>query len=30
MISAQATSRAAQVVGEAAETVVARVKKWLD
>jgi ferritin-like metal-binding protein YciE len=30
MISAQATSRAAQVVGEAAETVVSRVKKWLD
>jgi ferritin-like metal-binding protein YciE len=30
LISAQATSRAAQVVGEAAETVVSRIKKWLD
>ena len=30
MISAQATSRAAQVVGEAAETVISRIKKWVD
>jgi hypothetical protein len=30
LISAQATSRAAQVVGEAAETVISRIKKWLD
>lgn len=30
MISAQATSRATQVVGEAAETVISRIKKWLD
>ena len=30
LVSAQATSRAAQVVGEAAETVVSRIKKWLD
>ena len=30
LVSAQATSRAAQVVGEAAETVISRVKKWLD
>jgi rubrerythrin len=30
MISAQATSRATQVVGEAAETVISRVRNWLD
>jgi ferritin-like metal-binding protein YciE len=30
LISAQATSRAAQVVGEAAEKVISRIKKWLD
>jgi ferritin-like metal-binding protein YciE len=30
MIAAQAKSRAAQVVGEAAETIVARIKKWID
>jgi ferritin-like metal-binding protein YciE len=30
MISAQATSRATQVVGEAAETIVSRVKNWLE
>jgi len=30
VVSAQAKSRAAQVVGEAAETIVSRIKKWLD
>jgi ferritin-like metal-binding protein YciE len=30
MISAQATSRATQVVDEAAETIISRIKKWLD
>jgi hypothetical protein len=30
IVTAQATSRAAQVVDEAAETIVSRIRKWLD